>query len=224
MGSGDQSGRVAETQRFRSSPRRGILADDRTRFLVADETEVGWIARTGHVPLGYLDDEARDQRRRSRSSTACGWRLPATARSYTADGQVVLLGRDSLVVNTGGEKVFVEEVEDVLKRHDARGRRARHRSSERALRSGSRRRRPAHRPPTPPRRASCGRGAASTSPATRRPARRRSSTKCAATRARPCRRAWGTWTSIPGTVEIVEIQPVYPPMCLKRRRTSDASS
>ena len=118
MGSGDQSGRVAQTQRFQVIPSARILADDRTRFLSPNETEVGWIVRTGHVPLGYLDDEgatnatfpvAEGQRSRSLADRA----------QYTDNGEVVLLGRDSLVVNTGGEKVFVEEVEDVLKRHDA---------------------------------------------------------------------------------------------------------
>ena len=44
--------------------------------------------------------------------------IPGDRAQYTADGQVVLLGRDSLMVNTGGEKVFVEEVEDALKQHD----------------------------------------------------------------------------------------------------------
>jgi fatty-acyl-CoA synthase len=118
MGSGDQAGRVAQTQRFQVIPSARILADDRTRFLAQDETEVGWIVRTGHVPLGYLNDEA--------ATTATfpvveGERLAVAGdRAQFADqGQVVLLGRDSLVVNTGGEKVFVEEVEDVLKRHDA---------------------------------------------------------------------------------------------------------
>jgi fatty-acyl-CoA synthase len=118
MGSGDQSGRVAQTQRFQVIPSARILADDRSRFLSPDETEVGWIVRTGHVPLGYLDDEA--------ATTATfpvveGERLAVAGdrAQFADDGQVVLLGRDSLVVNTGGEKVFVEEVEDVLKRHDA---------------------------------------------------------------------------------------------------------
>jgi 3-oxocholest-4-en-26-oate---CoA ligase len=118
MGSGDQQSRVAQSQRFDLVPSARILAADRGRFLAPDETEVGWIARTGHVPLGYLDDEA--------ATTATfpeveGERVavPGDRAQYTADGRVVLLGRDSLVVNTGGEKVFVEEVEDVLKRHDA---------------------------------------------------------------------------------------------------------
>jgi fatty-acyl-CoA synthase len=118
MGSGDQAGRVAQTQRFQVIPSARILADDRTRFLSPDETEVGWIVRTGHVPLGYLDDEAATS---ATFPVVAGERLAVAGdrAQFTDDGQVVLLGRDSLVVNTGGEKVFVEEVEDVLKRHDA---------------------------------------------------------------------------------------------------------
>ncbi len=74
--------------------------------------------RTGHVPLGYLDDEAATN---ATFPVVEGERVAVAGdrAQYTDDGQVVLLGRDSLVVNTGGEKVFVEEVEDVLKRHDA---------------------------------------------------------------------------------------------------------
>ena len=50
---------------------------------------------------------------------ASGWPCPATGPSLTEDGRIVMYGRDSLVVNTGGEKVFVEEVEEVLRRHPA---------------------------------------------------------------------------------------------------------
>jgi fatty-acyl-CoA synthase len=92
------------------------LSGDRTRFLDAGDDETGWVARTGHVPLGYLDDEAATH---STFPEVDGARvaIPGDRAHYTADGQVVLLGRDSLVVNTGGEKVFVEEVEDALMRH-----------------------------------------------------------------------------------------------------------
>jgi fatty-acyl-CoA synthase len=116
MGSGDQSGRVDQTQHFQMTPSAHILAADKTRFLQPTETEIGWIARTGHVPLGYLGDEAATD---ATFPVVDGERVsvPGDRAQYTADGQVVLLGRDSLVVNTGGEKVFVEEVEDVLKRH-----------------------------------------------------------------------------------------------------------
>jgi 3-oxocholest-4-en-26-oate---CoA ligase len=116
MGSGDQSGRVAQTQHFQLAPSARILAEDKTRFLQQTETEIGWIARTGHVPLGYLGDEDATE---ATFPVVDGARVsvPGDRAQYTPDGQVVLLGRDSLVVNTGGEKVFVEEVEDVLKRH-----------------------------------------------------------------------------------------------------------
>jgi len=118
MGSGDQAGRVAQTQRFQVVPSARILAEDRSRFLSPGEAEVGWIVRTGHVPLGYLDDEAATH---ATFPVVEGERVAVAGdrAQFTDDGQVVLLGRDSLVVNTGGEKVFVEEVEDVLKRHDA---------------------------------------------------------------------------------------------------------
>ena len=118
LGSGDQRGRVAQVQHFELAPSARIVAADRSRFLEPHETEVGWVARTGHVPLGYLDDEAATQ---ATFPVVDGVRvaLAGDRAQYTPDGQVVLLGRDSLVVNTGGEKVFVEEVEDALKRHDA---------------------------------------------------------------------------------------------------------
>ena len=181
MGSGDQAGRVAQTQRFQVIPSARILADDRSRFLSPDETEVGWIVRTGHVPLGYLDDEGATN---ATFPVVEGERLAVAGdRAQFADnGQVVLLGRDSLVVNTGGEKVFVEEVEDVLKRHHAvvdvlvTGR-----PDDRFGRPSSRS--SSSRVPRPPHPASCVPGAENTSPATRRPARSCSSTRCAGTRA-----------------------------------------
>jgi 3-oxocholest-4-en-26-oate---CoA ligase len=93
-----------------------VVTDDRRRFLEPGDEEVGWIARRGHVPLGYLDDpegsEATfpivDDERLS---------VPGDRGQLLEDGRIRLLGRDSMVVNTGGEKVFVEEVEAVLRTH-----------------------------------------------------------------------------------------------------------
>ena len=101
-------------QRFDLGPDSRVLSDDRTRFLTPDDSEIGWLARCTHVPLGYLDDpDATD----ALFPVIDGIRLavPGDRARMEPDGRFVLLGRDSLVVNTGGEKVFVEEVEDALK-------------------------------------------------------------------------------------------------------------
>ena len=76
----------------------------------------GHLARGGHVPIGYLGDpiqsaatfvEVRGQR----------WALPGDLARVEADGTIVVLGRGSLCINTGGEKVFPDEVEAALKDH-----------------------------------------------------------------------------------------------------------
>ena len=117
MASGVADRSADDAQRFTLGPSARVLSSDRTRFLEPDDDDVGWMARGGHVPLGYLDDDAATT---TTFPVVDGLRVavPGDRARFTADGQVLLLGRDSLVVNTGGEKVFVEEVEDVLKRHD----------------------------------------------------------------------------------------------------------
>jgi fatty-acyl-CoA synthase len=97
-------------------PTGAIASADRTRFLQPGEPEIGWIARTGRVPLGYFRDREATERT---FPDIDGHRvsIPGDRARYLADGSIELLGRDSLVINTGGEKVFVEEVEDVLRGH-----------------------------------------------------------------------------------------------------------
>jgi len=99
-----------------------VLSADRTRFLTpgedgGDDGEVGWTARTGRVPLGYLGDRAKTE---DTFPIIDGLRIsvPGDRARLAPDGSIVMLGRDSMVVNTGGEKVFVEEVEAVLRQHD----------------------------------------------------------------------------------------------------------
>ena len=99
-------------------PRDGatVVSADRTRFLQPGEQEIGWAARTGRIPLGYFSDAEATQR----TFPEIGGRrvvIPGDRASIENDGTIRLFGRDSLVVNTGGEKVFVEEVEEVLRAH-----------------------------------------------------------------------------------------------------------
>jgi len=109
-----RNGHASET----FEPRDGVavVSADRTRFLQPGEQEIGWAARTGRIPLGYFNDAEATQRTFPQID---GRRvvIPGDRASVEQDGKIRLFGRDSLVVNTGGEKVFVEEVEEVLRAH-----------------------------------------------------------------------------------------------------------
>ena len=76
----------------------------------------GRLARRGHMPIGYYKDP---QKTSLAFVTVDGvrWALPGDMAVVEADGTVVVLGRDSQCINTGGEKVYPEEVESVLKLH-----------------------------------------------------------------------------------------------------------
>jgi 3-oxocholest-4-en-26-oate---CoA ligase len=77
---------------------------------------VGRLARAGHVPIGYLGDPVKSESTFVQSAGQ-RWSLPGDMATVDADGVIVLLGRGSLSINTGGEKVFPDEVEGVLKGH-----------------------------------------------------------------------------------------------------------
>jgi fatty-acyl-CoA synthase len=95
-----------------------VLSEDYTRFLQPGDKDIGWVARSGRIPLGYLDDP--DATRKTFPEVD-GQRVVISGdrAALEEDGTLRLFGRDSLVVNTGGEKVFVEEVEEVLRAHPA---------------------------------------------------------------------------------------------------------
>jgi len=93
-----------------------VLSENYSRFLRPGDDEVGFVARAGRIPLGYFDDEAATRRT---FPVVDGQRVVISGDrgALAADGTLRLFGRDSLIVNTGGEKVFVEEVEEVLRAH-----------------------------------------------------------------------------------------------------------
>ncbi len=94
----------------------GLLTDDLTGRLDPIRRETGWLARTGRIPLGYLGDADKTA---ATFPTVDGvrWSVPGDRARWNPDGSIQLLGRDSVCINTGGEKVFVEEVEAVLHAH-----------------------------------------------------------------------------------------------------------
>ncbi|MCK0174877.1 MULTISPECIES: acyl-CoA synthetase [Mycobacteriaceae] len=94
-----------------------VLSEDRTRILAPGDDEIGWVAREGRIPLGYYDD-AEATRRTFPEVDGRRVVISGDRAALEADGTLRLYGRDSLVINTGGEKVFVEEVEEVLRAHE----------------------------------------------------------------------------------------------------------
>ena len=92
-----------------------MLADDDSP-IQPGSGQVGQVAYAGRLPLGYYNDAAKTA---ATFRTVRGRRYVITGDFGTvaADGQVVVLGRGSSCINTGGEKVYPEEVEEVLKRH-----------------------------------------------------------------------------------------------------------
>jgi 3-oxocholest-4-en-26-oate---CoA ligase len=115
MGFGHSRNGIA-SETFEPRVGAAVVSADLSRFLRRGEPEIGWAARTGRIPLGYFDDAEATER----AFPEIGGQRVVIAgdrASIEEDGTIRLFGRDSLVVNTGGEKVFVEEVEEVLRAH-----------------------------------------------------------------------------------------------------------
>jgi fatty-acyl-CoA synthase len=103
---------------FRMDDHTVVLGEAMTRRLKPGEGEMGWLARSGHVPLGYLGDEAKT-RRTYPTIDGVRYSVPGDRAQLAVDGTIHVHGRDSVCINTGGEKVFAEEVERALKQHPA---------------------------------------------------------------------------------------------------------
>jgi acyl-CoA synthetase (AMP-forming)/AMP-acid ligase II len=78
----------------------------------------GWLAQTGNIPLGYLGD-ADKTARTFPVVDGVRYSIPGDRARHLADGQIELLGRDSVTINSGGEKIFAEEVERAVAGHPA---------------------------------------------------------------------------------------------------------
>ncbi len=92
------------------------LFDESLNEIPPGSTSVGIVARTGPLPLGYLGE---DEKNRQTFPVIGGkrWLMTGDRARWTADGTLEFIGRDNMCINTGGEKVFPEEVEAVLLDH-----------------------------------------------------------------------------------------------------------
>ncbi len=110
-----RGGSPTTSLRFSAKPTT-MVVDESLRPVPAGSGIVGRLATTGRVPLGYLSDPERSARTFVEIDGA-RWSLPGDMATMDPDGTVHLLGRGSFCINTGGEKVYPEEVEAVMKAH-----------------------------------------------------------------------------------------------------------
>ena len=108
-------GNVGETAKFAMGPNTKVFTED-GREVVPGSGEAGMVAAGGTVPLGYFKDEAKSA---ATFKTIDGVRysFPGDWAIVEADGSLTLLGRGATCINTAGEKVYPEEVEEAVKSH-----------------------------------------------------------------------------------------------------------
>ncbi len=115
-------GSVHDTQGPAAGPRFTMgefitVLDDAARPVTPGSGVVGRLARQGHIPLGYYKDEAKTAATFVTDPDGIRWVVPGDSATVEADGTITMLGRGSVCINTGGEKVYPEEVEAALKSH-----------------------------------------------------------------------------------------------------------
>ncbi|HEY5664762.1 MAG TPA: AMP-binding protein [Ilumatobacter sp.] len=103
-----------ETAKFNINPTTKVFKDDDTE-VVPGSGEIGMVAAGGLVPRGYFKDPAKSART-FRTIGGVRYSFPGDLAQLDADGTLILLGRGSQVINSGGEKIFPEEVEEAVKR------------------------------------------------------------------------------------------------------------
>jgi len=94
-----------------------VVLDDDLNVLEPGTGVIGKVARGGNIPLGYYKDEKKTAETWVTANDGKRYAVPGDFALFEADGTITLLGRGSVCINTGGEKVYPEEVEQALKAH-----------------------------------------------------------------------------------------------------------
>ena len=110
------SGTRTSTGDFALAPGNVVLNADLSGIVSAGSSEQGWLARSGAVPLGYYRDEAKTAKTFP-VVDGVRYSVPGDRAGLDEKGLLRLFGRDSVTINSGGEKIFAEEVEHALKHH-----------------------------------------------------------------------------------------------------------
>ncbi|MEO9634304.1 acyl-CoA synthetase [Parasphingorhabdus sp.] len=108
---------IDKTAKFEMNPTTKVLTEE-GRPVAPGSGEMGLICNGGMVPLGYYKDEAKSAAT-FKTFDGVRYSIPGDFATVEEDGSITLLGRGSACINSGGEKIFPEEVEEALKTHDS---------------------------------------------------------------------------------------------------------
>jgi len=111
------SGAVS-TGTFNAGPDTVVATEDLTAIMEPGHDGIGWLAQRGYIPLGYKGDAAKTAKTFP-VIDGVRYAIPGDRARHRADGAIELLGRDSVTINSGGEKIFAEEVETAIASHPA---------------------------------------------------------------------------------------------------------
>jgi fatty-acyl-CoA synthase len=109
------AGGTSQTAKFRLGENARVITDD-GRDVEPGSGDVGMVAVKGRTPVGYYKDPEKSEKT-FKIIDGARYSVPGDYATVEADGTLKLLGRGSVCINTGGEKVYPEEVEEVLKTH-----------------------------------------------------------------------------------------------------------
>ena len=110
-------GNIGQTAKFTMSPTTKVFTED-DRLVDPGSGEAGMVAAGGNVPIGYYKDAAKSEAT-FRIIDGVRYSFPGDWATVEEDGTLTLLGRGSQCINSAGEKIYPEEVEEAVKLHDA---------------------------------------------------------------------------------------------------------
>lgn len=96
---------------------QSLVVDEELMPVAPGSGVIGRLARRGNIPVGYLDDPVKTAQVFVTAADGTRYVIPGDYAMVEADGSITLLGRGSVSINSGGEKIFPEEVENALKAH-----------------------------------------------------------------------------------------------------------
>ena len=96
-----------------------VILDEELQLIPQGDDRIGKLGRTGNIPLGYFNDPEKTAENFVVAADGRRYAVGGDMAQWTPEGSLIMLGRGTVSINSGGEKIFPEEVEQALKGHPA---------------------------------------------------------------------------------------------------------